>query len=194
MSVNAKDYNVKTIKILAYRHSSGSCRSCCSSRSLCTLWNKNKGGDDVIAKTFMKGVWGTIYCQVNIISINHLRVSELFQLFPFVKLRYLIDFTVPSEYYNNSRQAPDVLLCTCVLSYICSISGYYITLECCFTYVGDHTHRLSSVSLFAGGTNWTRSTRSAWSPGRPNRTSVTTITLQHRETHQWCLKDVHGML
>lgn len=84
-------------------------------------------------------------------------------------------------------------LCAAVLSYIVLISsskkdalfisGFYFTdkTHCGLTCVGVTTHGLSSVSLFAGGTNWAGSTRSAWSARSTSSTSVTTITLQHRE-------------
>lgn len=45
-------------------------------------------------------------------------------------------------------------------------------------FTGAVTYRLSSVSLFSGLTDWTRSTRSAWSTRWSSRASITTITLQ----------------
>lgn len=49
-------------------------------------------------------------------------------------------------------------------------------------FLGVITHRLSSVSLFASLTNWTRSTRGAWSTRWSSWASVTTIALQKTKT------------
>lgn len=97
----------------------------------------------------------------------------------------------------------DVLLCTRVLSDNMLISSRWkksTSLKSRFLFSADRngflfslywendvslfpffTHRLSSVSLFAGWTNRAGSTGSAWSTRSTSRTGVTTITLQHRE-------------